>query len=61
MDVSQVAATMAMQVTHRNSSRGVAGNTPQSGALALVEAEVSGPAAVGGANGMVGSIVDIFA
>jgi hypothetical protein len=61
MDVTQVAAGVAMQVMQQHSSGGAAANSPQRGALALVEAEVASAPAAGGSNGMVGSIVNTFA
>jgi hypothetical protein len=61
MDVTQVAARVAMQVMQQRSSAGTVANSSQSGALALVEAVVvSAPAPVS-ANGMVGSIVNTVA
>jgi hypothetical protein len=50
-----------MQVMQQHSSGGAAANSPQRGALALVEAEVASAPAAGGSNGMVGSIVNTFA
>ncbi|WP_154671763.1 hypothetical protein [Paraburkholderia sprentiae] len=59
MNVTQTAASVAMQVMQQ-SSQGVAAHTPQSGALALVEAEAASAPPVS-ANGMVGSIINTFA
>jgi hypothetical protein len=61
VDVTQVAASMAMQVMRQQSSGGVAANTPQRGAVALVEAEVASAPAPVSANGMVGRIINSFA
>ncbi|CAD6557457.1 hypothetical protein LMG28727_06383 [Paraburkholderia kirstenboschensis] len=59
MNVMQSAASVAMQVMQQ-SSQGIAARTPQSGALALVEAEAASAPPVS-ANGMLGSIVNTFA
>ncbi|TCG07451.1 hypothetical protein BZM27_19090 [Paraburkholderia steynii] len=59
MNIIQNAASVAMQVMQQ-SSQGVASHTPQSGALALVEAEAASAPPVS-ANGMLGSIVNTFA
>jgi hypothetical protein len=50
-----------MQVMQQQSSGSAAANSPQRGALALVEAEVASAPAPGSANAMIGSVINTFA